>query len=87
MNNNCVFSTMEAAPPSSHHTSPEIQSSSTFPHGHRRVPSQATTFASLFEDPWDRQCVLSLGKFSLLFAELVLNHEKMVAESGDIPAS
>jgi hypothetical protein len=47
--------------PSSAHTSPTLGNGSTFSRN-RRNPS-STTFASLYEDPWDKQCVLSLGEF------------------------
>lgn len=46
---------------SSSHTSPTLENGSTFSRN-RRNPS-LTTFASLYEDPWDKQCVLSLGEF------------------------
>lgn len=70
---------METVPspnPSSSQTSPTLENGSTFS-GYKRHFS-STTFASLYEDPWDKQCVLSLDGGGIRgYSSLIILRELM----------
>ncbi|TLD38810.1 FabD/lysophospholipase-like protein [Venturia nashicola] len=80
---------METVPspdPSSAQTTPTLENNSTFSR-HKRHPS-STTFASLYEDPWDKQCVLSLdgggirGYSSLIILRELMEKVKTIETRG-----